>query len=81
MRVVLFGLACIMVTSVSASAMTIASATFNANATLPMSAVFNGMGCVGQNRSPELHWNGAPAKTKSLVLIVHDPDAPVPGGF
>jgi len=46
-----------------------------------MRAVYNEGGCTGQNRSPELHWSAVPARTKSFVVIVHDPDAPVPGGF
>ena len=37
--------------------------------------------CDGRNISPELSWNGAPADTKSFVLIMHDPDAPMPNGF
>lgn len=37
--------------------------------------------CDGQNKSPELSWSGAPSGTKSFVLIVHDPDAPMSGGF
>src|SRR5438270_684375 len=37
--------------------------------------------CEGNNISPELAWKNAPAGTKSLALIVHDPDAPRPGGF
>ncbi len=34
--------------------------------------------CEGDDRSPPLAWSGAPAGTKSLVLIVDDPDAPDP---
>lgn len=32
--------------------------------------------CSGANVSPALHWSDAPAGTKSLALIVDDPDAP-----
>jgi Raf kinase inhibitor-like YbhB/YbcL family protein len=35
----------------------------------------------GEDASPELSWRDAPAGTKCFVLIVHDPDAPRPGGF
>lgn len=34
--------------------------------------------CEGQDVSPALAWRGAPAGTRSLVLIVDDPDAPDP---
>lgn len=34
--------------------------------------------CEGANASPPLAWHGAPAGTKSFVLIVDDPDAPDP---
>ena len=34
-----------------------------------------------QNPSPALAWKDAPAGTKSFVLIMHDPDAPLANGF
>src|SRR5215813_444295 len=33
------------------------------------------------NPSPALPWKDAPPNTKSFVLIMHDPDAPLAGGF
>ncbi len=34
--------------------------------------------CQGENISPPLMWENAPENTRSLVLIVDDPDAPDP---
>ena len=34
--------------------------------------------CEGEDCSPPLAWSGIPAKTRSLVLILDDPDAPDP---
>jgi len=34
---------------------------------------------LSRNRNPQLSWSGAPAGTKSLVLICHDPDVPSRG--
>lgn len=34
--------------------------------------------CDGQELSPPLVWSGLPAETRSLALIVDDPDAPDP---
>jgi Raf kinase inhibitor-like YbhB/YbcL family protein len=33
--------------------------------------------CSGENQSPPLSWTGVPSDTKSLALLVEDPDAPV----
>jgi len=34
--------------------------------------------CEGEDLSPALAWSGAPAGTKSLALVVDDPDTPDP---
>jgi len=34
--------------------------------------------CEGQDLSPPLAWSGAPSTTKSIAMIVDDPDAPDP---
>ncbi len=34
--------------------------------------------CDGRDISPPLNWSGVPAETKSLALILDDPDAPDP---
>jgi Raf kinase inhibitor-like YbhB/YbcL family protein len=34
--------------------------------------------CEGKDTSPPLEWSGVPAGTRSLALIVDDPDAPDP---
>jgi Raf kinase inhibitor-like YbhB/YbcL family protein len=36
--------------------------------------------CVGDNVSPELHWSNVPAGTKSLVLLMFDPEGRAPSG-
>lgn len=37
--------------------------------------------CEGANTSPELNVTDIPAGAKSLAIILHDPDAPIKGGF
>lgn len=37
--------------------------------------------CKGANINPELKFENIPANAKSLALVMHDPDAPGPGGF
>jgi Raf kinase inhibitor-like YbhB/YbcL family protein len=43
--------------------------------------VFMARHCGGQNRSPSLAWCGAPHGTASFAIVMHDADAPIPGGF
>jgi Raf kinase inhibitor-like YbhB/YbcL family protein len=53
--------------------LTLVSSAFAPNASIP--SVYT---CDGKDVSPPLAWSGVPAGTKSLVLIVDDPDAPDP---
>ena len=67
--------------AVPAAQFSLASKTFSDGATMPKSTEANIYGCTGPNQAPELHWSGAPTGTKSFALVMHDPDAPVAGGF
>jgi Raf kinase inhibitor-like YbhB/YbcL family protein len=53
--------------------LTISSTAFAHNASIP--SLYT---CEGKDVSPPLAWSGVPAGTKSLALIVDDPDAPDP---
>ena len=57
----------------AAVALALRSDSFDAGGEIP--AVHT---CEGANRSPHLGWAGAPEGTRSLALIVDDPDAPDP---
>ena len=43
--------------------------------------VFDGFGCTGENRSPQLTWAHAPDGTKSFAITMYDPDAPTGSGW
>lgn len=54
------------------------SLTLSSPAFAPNSEIPTVHTCDGSNKSPPLHWSGLPPGTKSLALIVDDPDAPDP---
>jgi Raf kinase inhibitor-like YbhB/YbcL family protein len=57
------------------------SPSFDSTRVVPENFVFNGMGCRGENMSPELDWKGAPEGTLSFAITVMDPDAKKAGGW
>ncbi len=56
----------------------VAPLTLTAQAFAPGAAIPRAYTCEGGDAWPALTWSGAPATTKSLALIVDDPDAPDP---
>jgi Raf kinase inhibitor-like YbhB/YbcL family protein len=66
----------IMASFASQTKLTITSSSFTDNGNIPSKFT-----CEGTQTSPALNVTGVPAGAKSLALILHDPDAPMPGGF
>lgn len=60
----------------AADAFTLTSIAFGDNEAIPQKFT-----CQGAGVSPALRWSGVPEGTKSLALLVVDPDAAVDGGF
>jgi hypothetical protein len=56
--------------------MILTSPSFENNAAIPKK-----FSCEGGDINPELQIQNVSADAKSLALILHDPDAPLPGGF
>jgi len=54
-------------------ALTLSSKAFSNEGTIPSKYT-----CEGEDIAPPLDWGGAPENTRSLVLIIDDPDAPDP---
>lgn len=54
-----------------ASSISLKSSAFSANGFIPVQYT-----CDGPNHSPALSWENIPDQTRSLVLVVEDPDAP-----
>jgi Raf kinase inhibitor-like YbhB/YbcL family protein len=73
LAVVLFATALIILWGNAAMAMILNSPVFKQNGHIPSKYT-----CEGEDISPPLAWENVPNSTKSLVLIVDDPDAPDP---
>ena len=48
---------------------------------LKSAQVYNGFGCNGENKSPQITIKGVPAGAKSLAITAYDPDAPTGSGW
>jgi hypothetical protein len=58
--------------STTKGAISLTSSAFAEGATIPQEYT-----CKGKDVSPPLKWSGVPSETKSLALIMDDPDAPM----
>lgn len=80
MRVLIISFATLLIMTTSAftdsKSLTVSSTAFANNGMIPVKYT-----CTGQQASPPLTITNIPAGAKSLALIVHDPDAPMTGGF
>ena len=65
----------IMIVATRIAALNITSPAFQNNGKIPAQYT-----CDGAGKSPALHLSGTPSDARTLVIIVHDPDAPHPGG-
>src|ERR1700722_310061 len=59
----------------------IATLTITSPAFAPGAMIPDKYTCKGANINPPIHIDGIPAGTKSMALIINDPDAPLKGGF
>ena len=69
-------LAFIVITSFSSTKLMVTSPGFKNDGMMPAK-----YSCEGDEVSPPLHIADIPANAKSLAIIMHDPDAPMQGGF
>jgi Raf kinase inhibitor-like YbhB/YbcL family protein len=72
MSLLVFGIASV-AHATGESTMKLSSDAFSANGEIPVQFT-----CKGADKSPPLAWSDVPQGTKSLALIVDDPDAPDP---
>ncbi|HWD88756.1 MAG TPA: YbhB/YbcL family Raf kinase inhibitor-like protein [Mucilaginibacter sp.] len=75
-KIFLMAMTAIATTATAQSKLTVTSSSFSANGIIPAKYT-----CQGQQVSPPLQISGMPSGTKSLAIILHDPDAAMPGGF
>lgn len=67
--------------ALSSPVMTLTSQDIQEGSRMANQFVFNGLGCSGDNLSPQLSWNNAPKGTKSFAITAYDPDAPTGSGW
>ncbi|WP_261319678.1 YbhB/YbcL family Raf kinase inhibitor-like protein [Microbulbifer agarilyticus] len=62
--------------AVRAETFALTSSDYTEGDTLRAAQLYYGLGCNGENISPQLAWSGAPAGTRSFAVVMEDIDAP-----
>lgn len=81
MRIFLVVLLCFSAMQAEAADFTLTSPDIREGQMMADTYAYAGFGCQGGNLSPALAWQGEPDGTHSFAVIMHDPDAPRPGGW
>lgn len=81
MRKAILFLAALVVLTGSAKAQTFTLKSSDIGGQATQKQFFNGMGCTGQNISPQLSWENAPEGTQFFAVTMYDKDAPTGSGF
>jgi Raf kinase inhibitor-like YbhB/YbcL family protein len=79
MKKIILGLSILLTNTAFAQTFTLQSKDLGGQAT--MQQVFNGFGCTGENKSPQLSWTNAPKSTKSFAITMYDESAPTGSGW
>ncbi|GAB2528361.1 YbhB/YbcL family Raf kinase inhibitor-like protein [Microbulbifer agarilyticus] len=71
------GLICVALSvTLRAETFTLTSTDYAEGDTLRAAQLYYGLGCNGENLSPQLAWSGVPAGTRSFAVVMQDVDAP-----
>ncbi len=73
--------ACVMLNTAVAGDFTLSSEHIQHGEFMTKAQEYQGFGCEGDNVSPQLSWQGAPAGTQAFAIMVYDPDAPTGSGW
>lgn len=79
--IITFSLFISLLASASANSFELTSSDIKEGKHMDKTQEFEGFGCTGGNKSPELSWSNPPKGTKAFAILAYDPDAPTGSGW